>query len=132
MNRAISQQSASGEQFARAEMLARSGKAGEAVQVAREISERPDLSGNDRPGNDRSGNDAFGNDQFGFRHLPQSLAVEHNAEALQLASLAVLVDERRHLPDDLFLTRDLTEWSGSYRMLGQLDRGRDLLDRAEK
>lgn len=121
MNRATVPQAASAEQFVRAEALARSGKADDAVQMAREISESPEASGND----------ASANDQFGFRHLAQSLACEHNAEALQVASVAVLADERRHLSDDVFRARDLTDWVGFYRMLGQPDGARDLLTRAE-
>jgi hypothetical protein len=121
MNRATMPSPASAEQFVQAEALARSGKAGEAVQVAREISEHADASGNDQSGAD----------QFGFRHLAQSLAGEHNTEALQVASLAVSADERRHLSDDVFLARDLTDWADFYRMLGQPDRARDLLTRAE-
>jgi hypothetical protein len=35
-------------------------------------------------------------DQFGFRHLAQLMIPEHKAEAAQVASIALLTDERRY------------------------------------
>src|ERR1700730_18832422 len=57
---------------------------------------------------------------------------EHNAEAGQAASIALLADERRYSSDDRALVRELTDWAGFYRgFLGERDRARDLLTRAE-
>jgi hypothetical protein len=118
MNRATIRQPASEARFAEAEALVRAGNAGEAVRMAREISESPAPSDYD---------------QFGFRHLAQSMHGEqHNAEAAQVASIALLTDERRYSPDDRALVRELTDWAGFYRgFLGNRDRARDLLIRAE-
>lgn len=122
MNRAASPQPASQARFTEAEALVRAGKASEAVRVAREISES----------DSQSNYDPFNYDQFGFRHLAQYLGIEHKAEAAQVASIALLADDRRHSPDDRALARDLTDWAGFYRgQLGERDRARDLLTRAE-
>lgn len=118
LNRAAFPQPVSTARFADAELLIRAGKSGEAVQVAREISENPIQS-------DREG------DQFGFHHLAQSMAGAYKADAALVASVAVLAAERRSL-DNPRLARDLTDWANFYRgMLGQPDRARDLLTRAE-
>jgi hypothetical protein len=117
MNRATMQQPASEARFAEAEALVRAGKASEAVRVAREISES-------------TGSSDY--DQFGFRHLAQLMIIEHKAQAAQVASLALLRDERRYSPTDRALVRELTDWAGFYRgFLGDRDRARDLLTRAE-
>ena len=117
MNRATMQQPVSEARFAEAEALVRAGKADEAVRMAREISE------NSAPSD---------YDQFGFRHLAQSMHGEHNAEAAQVASIALLTDKRRYSPTDLALVRELTDWAGFYRgFLGDRGRARDLLTRAE-
>jgi hypothetical protein len=117
MNRATIQQPASADRFAQAEALVRAGKADEAVRVAREISESPAPSDYD---------------QFGFRHLAQSMNVEHKAEAAQVAAIALLTDERRYSSADRALVHELTDWAGFYRgFLGDRDRARDLLTRAE-
>jgi hypothetical protein len=116
MNRAAFPQPASAARFTEAEALVRAGKASEAVRVAREISRSPASSDYD---------------QFGFRHLAEYLAIEHKAEAAQVASIAVLRDDRRHSPDDRTLAHDLTDWAGFYRGLGERDRAGDLLTRAE-
>ena len=119
LNRAASPQPASTARFAAAEALVQAGKPGEAVRVAREISEnagRPDSE----------------SDQFGFRHLAQLMASDHKPEAGLVASIALLAAERGRLPEDLRFARDLTDWANFYRgQLGQPDRARDLLTRAE-
>jgi hypothetical protein len=119
LNRAASPQPASTARFADAEALVRAGKPGEAVRVAREISENAGrLDGE--------------SDQFGFRHLAQLMATDHKPEAGQVASIALLAAERGRSRDDLRFARDLTDWANFYRgELGQPDRARDLLTRAE-
>jgi tetratricopeptide (TPR) repeat protein len=117
MNLAAFPRPASAARFTEAEALVRAGKADEAVRVAREISESPAPSDYD---------------QFGFQHLAQSMHGEHNAEAAQVASIALLTDEGRHSPADRALVRELTDWAGFYRgFLGDRDRARDLLTRAQ-
>lgn len=119
MNRAAHPQSPLSHtaQFEQAEALVRRGKPEEAVRVAREIADGPEQRDSD--------------DQFGFRHLAQSMATDYKAGAAQVASLGVLWVDRR-LAENLHLTSDLTGWAGFYRYaLGQPDRTRDLLTRAE-
>ncbi len=117
MNSAASPQPASAARFAEAEALVRAGKAGEAVQMAREISEMQASSNYD---------------QFGFRHLAQLMIIEHKAEAAQVASIALPTDKRRYSPADRDLAHELTDWAGFYRgFLADRDRARDLLTRAE-
>ncbi len=117
INRAASPQPASEARFDDAEALVRAGKADEAVRVAQEISESPAPSDYD---------------QSGFRHLAQSMHGEHNAEAAQVAAIALLTDERRYSTTDRALVRELTDWAGFYRgFLGDRARARDLLARAE-
>ncbi|HXJ40088.1 MAG TPA: hypothetical protein VNH18_12495 [Bryobacteraceae bacterium] len=119
MNRAAFPEPASTAQFADAEGLVKAGKPGEAVRVARQIPESAAQSDID-------------SEQFGFLHLAQSMAGEHKAEAAEIASIALLTDERRRLPDDPRLARDLTDWANFYRgVLRQPDRALDLLTRAE-
>jgi hypothetical protein len=49
-----------------------------------------------------------------------------------VASIALALAERQHSPDDPNLASDLTDWANFYRgMLGQPDRARELLARAE-
>ncbi|HXB70822.1 MAG TPA: tetratricopeptide repeat protein [Candidatus Acidoferrales bacterium] len=106
------------DQFAHAEALVRAGKPAEAVRVAQEIADS--ATGRDN------------GEQFGFRHLAQSMAGDHNPEASQVASIALSLRERRHSPDDTRFTGELTDWANFYRgFLGQPDRARDLLLRAE-
>jgi len=117
INRTAFAQPASVARFTEAEALVQAGKADEAVRVAREISESPAPSDYD---------------QFGFRHLAQSMHGEHNAEAAQVVSIALLTDERRYSSDDRALVRELTDWAGFCRgFLGDRVRARDLLTRAE-
>jgi hypothetical protein len=118
MNRAAFPQPASTARFTDAEALVIAGKPGEAVRVAREISESTARS-------------VAEDDHFGFRHLAQSLAGQHNTEAAEVVSIALSAEERR-LPDVARVARYLTEWAGFYRgFLGQPDRAGDLLARAE-
>lgn len=81
LNRAAFPQAASTARFAEAEALVRAGKAGEAVRVAREISET-------------AGRSRSESDQFGYRHLAQSMATDHRLEAGQVASIALSAAER--------------------------------------
>jgi hypothetical protein len=119
LNRAAYPQPASTARFAAAEALVQAGKPGEAVRVAREISENAG-----RPDSD--------SDQFGFQHLAQSMASGHKPEAELVASIALVAAERGRLPDDFRLAQDLTDWANFYRgQLGQPDRARDLLTHAE-
>ena len=119
LNRAAYPQPASTARFAAAEALVQAGKPGEAVRVAREISANAG-----RPDSD--------SDQFGFQHLAQLMASDHKPEAGLVASIALLAAERGRLPDDLRLAQHLTDWANFYRgQLGQPDRARDLLTRAE-
>lgn len=119
MNRAAFPQPASTARFADAEALVRAGKPGEAVRVAREISENSAQS-------DKEG------DQFAFHHLAQSMASEYGPEAAQVASIGLLAAESR-VADDPRLASDLTDWANFYPgMLGEPDRARDLLTRAEE
>jgi hypothetical protein len=118
MNRAAFPQPAFVARFADAEALVQAGKPGEAVRVAREISESP-------------AEKQDGQFDFGFRHLATSLAGQHNTEAAEVVSIALSAEERR-LPDDPGVAPYLTEWAGFYRgFLRQPDRAGDLLARAE-
>jgi tetratricopeptide (TPR) repeat protein len=124
MNRASIQQPVSEARFAEAEALVRARKPGEAVQMAREI------SGSPAPPHEGPVPSSY--DQFGFRHLAQLMIPEHKAEAAHVSSIALLTDERRYSPTDRALARELTDWAGFYRgLLGDRDRARDLLTRAE-
>jgi tetratricopeptide (TPR) repeat protein len=119
VNRADFPEPESTRKFAAAEALVRAGKPGEAVQIAREISE----------GSARR--DSFV-DQFGFHHLAQLLAIADRPDAAQVASFGLSAAERGTLPFDLSLARDFTDWANFYRgALGQPDRAGDLLTRAE-
>ena len=118
MNRAAFPQPASAARFTDAEALVIAGKPGEAVRVAREISESTARSVTE-------------DEHFGFRHLAQSLAGQHKTEAAEVVSIALSAEERR-LPDVPRVARYVTEWAGFYRgFLGQPDRAADLLARAE-
>lgn len=104
-------------QFEHAEALVRQGKPEEAVRVAREIANGPEQRDSD--------------DQFGFRHLAQLMATDYKAGAAQVASLGLSWVDRR-MAENFHLTSDLTGWVNFYRgQLGQPDRARDLLTRAE-
>ncbi len=119
LNRAAFPQPAFTARFADAETLVRAGKPGEAVLVAREISENPALP-------------EIQSGQFGFQHLAQLMAIEHRPEAAEVASLALSAGERGSPQDDLRRARNLTDWANFYRgQLGRPDRARDLLTRAE-
>jgi tetratricopeptide (TPR) repeat protein len=119
VNRADFPEPLSTRRFADAEALVRAGKPGEAVRIAREISE----------GAARRDSRA---DQFGFHHLAQLMVIDDKSGAAQVASIALSVAERGALPQDLTLARDLTDWANFYRgALGEPDRARDLLTRAQ-
>jgi hypothetical protein len=118
LNRASSPPPASVARFEEAENLVRAGKHEEAVAMAREIAASATASASD--------------DQFGFRHLAQSLAGNFNADAAQVASIALVSSQRRHSPDDARLVMDLVDWANFYRgVLLQTDHARELLTRAE-
>jgi tetratricopeptide (TPR) repeat protein len=120
LNRAAFPQPAYIARFAAAEELVRAGKAGEAVQVAREISENVVQKEGDQV-------------NFGYSHLAQAMAGSYNREAAEVASIALSVEERL-LPyvDPGLAALYLTDWANFYRgALQQPDRALDLLNHAE-
>jgi beta-lactamase regulating signal transducer with metallopeptidase domain len=117
LNRAAFPQPAYIARFADAEELVRAGKPGEAVRVAREISESAAQTHDDQV-------------NFGYGHLARAMAGSYKTEAAEVASIAVSAEERR-LPDGVAVF-DLTNWANFYRgQLQQPDRALDLLTQAE-